>query len=446
MFFKPFPLPTEPVIPQTRVCITDFGALPDGKTDAKPAIDAAIAAIAAQGGGHVVIPRGDFFCDGPVHFVSKMDLHLEEGARLIFTDRKEAYLPVVFTRIEGIRCYNYSPLLYGIDLEDISVTGSGTLYGNGMNWWHMHKGVHAYSSGCGSVTDRLHRMGQENTPLEERIFGTEEDNLRPYFLQFVRCKTILIEGVRFEESPFWTVAPLFSENITIRGVHWYTDLPAHNTDSVDIDSCRRVLVENCVVESSADDSFCVKSGRDRDGREAGVPTEDVLVRNCEMHNAGGSMVVGSETSGGIRNICFRDCTVDNCGNVVNVKSAPGRGNVIENVDFINIRATRVIKGVSISLHYFVTGEEQLTDMPVVRNIYVEGVTVGNSWHGLYLQGYKGYPVDNIVLRDIDINAIETDVCMEYAENVSFDRVAVHRSREFFRWQETGGIVRPGEKK
>lgn len=441
MFFKPFELPKKPQIPELRVKISEFGDEKKNKENIKPAIEKAMERLTELGGGHIIVEKGDYFCDGPIHFKSNIDLNIEEGAVITFTDEPEKYLPVVFTRIEGLRCYNYSPLIYGTDLENISITGSGTLNGNGYSWWKWNRGVGSYSSGCGSVTAKLYEMAQNLVPVEKRVAGTRRDGIRPYFLQFVNCRNILIEGVRFEQSPFWTVAPVFSENIIIRGVHWYSDGESHNTDSIDLDSCKNCLVEDCVVESSSDDCVCVKSGRDKDGIDANVPTENVLVRNCVFKNAGGCCVVGSETSGGIRNVRFENCEAENCGTLISVKTAPNRGNIIENIEFENIHIDKAVASVGISKKYWIEydGEGELVDMPELKNIYVKDVSIGKCWHGIKILGYKGYPVENIILDNVSVSCYETCEFIEYAENLSMKDVNIRKTDEYYPWESVGGI-------
>ncbi len=426
-FFKPFPHPLPPVIPDYTVRITDFGAVADGKTPATEAIRRAIEDASAHGGGHVVVPAG-VYLTGAVHLKSRIDLHLERGAELLFSADPDDYLPLVFTRIEGIRCYNYSPLLYAYECEDLSVTGEGKLNGQGEKWWPT-----ALENRTG-IEDLL-RQGAEGTPVEERRYGDfQKWGLRPYFLQFVYCKNILIEGVRFIHSPFWCVAPLFSENILIRGVSWFSSRKGINTDSVDFDSCRNCLMENCHVDSSSDDGVCAKSGKDRDGREAGVPTVNVEVRNCRFDCGGCGVVVGSETSGGIDNVWFHDCEINESRQAIHVKSAAGRGSYVRNVDFDNIRAGRATGGIVLSTHYFMKEGDALTEMPEVYNISLENCSVEKSYHGLNVTGFQYHPLREIYLKNIDIGAWERPMTVEWVEGIHMENVhATHHER--YEWRE-----------
>ena len=197
-------------------------------------------------------------------------------------------------RIEGIMCYNYSPLIYGLDLENVAVTGEGVFFGNGEKWWRM------YEENAG-IKD-LHNKAQETVPFSDRVYGNGELKIRMNFLQFMNCKNVWIQGVKFMDSPMWTIVPTFCENVLIQGVRIFSRKNSHNTDAIDLDSCRNCLVENCEIEASSDDCICVKSGRGPDGRAINKPTENVEVRNCKFMNSGSCFVVGSETAGGIRNV------------------------------------------------------------------------------------------------------------------------------------------------
>ena len=432
MFFKEFPLPKEPVFPSFSVNIKELGARGDGKSDAKPMIDEAMARCNENGGGHIIIPEGTYFCDGPIHFKSHVDLHLEKGAVIRFSDEYEKYLPVVFVRMEGIRCYNYSPLLYGIDLENIAVTGEGTLDGNGFLWWDlMHEKILNGIKPSGKLCD----MARDGVPVEARVFGTPEDAIRPYFLQFLRCKNVLIEGVRFIHSPFWTVAPAFCENVIVRGISHKTEKTtkghtSYNTDTVNMDSCKNCLIEDIVIDSSCDDSICVKSGKDQDGLLMNIPTENVLVRNCRFQNSGGMVVVGSETSGGIRNVCFRNITGIDCIYGIHIKGARGRGNVIENIDFEDIRMERCGEGITIG-HVFSHGSGDQDQIPVIRNISLENVTVTESLSGVILRGIPDHPVENLHFKNVQVsgNMVEE---ISFVEGLHLEGVSLTKNEPFDR--------------
>ena len=440
MFFKEFELPTEPKFNDLTVNVLDFGAVADNATDASVAINAAISHVSENGGGKVVIPAGEYFSK-PITMQSNVNLYLEKGVRINFTDKLEDFLPVVFTRIEGIRCYSFRPLIYGTNLENVAITGEGTFNGNGRWWWQSDERKNAKGArSSGAASGDLINMAAAGVPIEERIFDTEESGMRPYFLQLLYCKNVWIEGVRFINSPFWCVCPTFSENVIIRNISFLSPKGSHNTDSVDIDSCKNVLVEGVRVDCSSDDGVVIKSGRDIDGIEANWPTENVLVRNCYFHCSGGTIAIGSETSGGIRNIHIHDIESVDSNNVVNIKTAPGRGNVIENVVFENIKSNRSISSVTITSKYWLkSGEEvQFVNMPKVRNILYKNIDIGLCYHGLRVQGWHKYELENIYLENIKIKCIESTAIIENVDGMHLNNVEVSLDREnWFDWKTHG---------
>jgi len=261
-YFKEFELPVAPIMPENIVNITDFGAVGDGKTLNTSYIRAAIDHCASVGGGKVVIPEGTWLT-GAVHLRDNIELHLEDGAVLTFSEDKNEYLPVVFTGFEGIRCYNYSPLIYANGAKNIALTGKGTIDGNGMSWWiwkMIDDGINAIYTAC-----------MNDTPVEERVYGTPEYGLRPCMVQFVNCENILIEGLTLKNSPFWTVHQLWSDNVTVRGLTLINPFKSPNTDSINIEGCNRVLVEHCTILGGGDDIYTIKSGRGTDGWNVGKP-------------------------------------------------------------------------------------------------------------------------------------------------------------------------------
>ena len=439
MFFKQFPLPAVPKFNDLTVSILDFGAVADNKTNASIAINKAIEHVSANGGGRVIVPAGVYFSK-PITMQSNVNLHLDKGARINFTDKLEDFLPVVFTRIEGIRCYSFHPLIYGENLENVAITGEGTFNGNGKWWWESDKRKNAGVRASGAASGDLIAMAAAGVPIEERIFNTDESGMRPYFLQLMYCKNLLIEGVRFINSPFWCVCPTFSENVIIRNVSFLSPKGSHNTDSVDIDSCKNVLVEGIRVDCSSDDGVVIKSGRDVDGILANWPTENVLVRNCKFHCSGGTVAVGSETSGGIKNVYIHDIESDDCGNVVNIKTAPGRGNVIENIVIENVKSTRSISSVSITSKYWLkNGDEPCFDnMPKVRNILYKNIDIGLCYHGLKVTGWPKYELENIYLENIQIKCIETTGTIENTDGLHMNNVNVSIDRDnWFDWKTHG---------
>lgn len=400
MFFKPFPLPIPPTFPEKEVKITDFGATKDALCT--EAIAKAIDAVHTLGGGRVVIPEGNWHT-GPIHMKSNIELHIARGATVIFTEDRSAYLPVVLTNYEGIRCYNFSPMIYGNGLTNIALTGEGRLEGNGPAFWEWSKTTLR-------GRDRLYAMMRDKTPVEERIFGTEEDALRSPFVQFLNCKNLLIENIYLHNSPFWSLHIVWSENVTVRGITIENQTNSPNTDGVNIDACNRVLVEGCRMITLGDDMYCLKAGRNEDAWEVGKACENVVIRNCRGigKSSSGGIVIGSEMSGGVRNILAKNCEFEDNLNCIRIKSKDGRGGVVENIDFKNIRMGRGLRGINYTFRYSCEATDAPREpgkhLPILRNIYAEGITCGEVEQGIAIDGIPNGRMENLCFKDITMHA------------------------------------------
>ena len=363
-----------PVFPTRQFPITDFGAAA-GQADCAEALRKAIGACAQAGGGRVIVPAGEFVT-GPIHLKSNVELHLERGATLKFKTDPSAYLPVVFTRFEGMECYNYSPLIYAYEQENVAVTGEGLLDGQAddHSWWPW-KGKKQGREGAPTQTaarQRLVKMVDQNVPVEERRFG-EGSCLRPSFVEFYRCRNVLIEGVRIRRSPMWELHPTLCTNVIVRGVNILSHGP--NNDGCDPECCRDVLIEGCVFDTG-DDCIAIKSGRNNDGRRLGTPSENLIIRHCTMKDGHGGVVIGSEISGGCRNVFAEDCQMDspNLERVLRLKSNAVRGGVIENIFMRNTSVGRVADAV-LQIDFVYEEGPNGPHPPVARTIVMENITV-----------------------------------------------------------------------
>ena len=280
-----------PAIPTQTVSLLSFGAKGDSITDCKPAFDKAMKSAAQHHGLKIVLPAGVYFINGPIHLVSNVCIELQKGARLKFTSDPARYLPMVFTSWEGTLLYNYSPFIYGYQLENISITGEGTIDGNASTTFNTWKNKQEKAQ----MTSR--DMNHNATPLKERIFGANHF-LRPQLIQLFECKNILIEGVKITNSPFWCVHLLKSENITVRRVRY--DAKNINNDGIDPEYSRNILIED-VDFDNGDDNVAIKAGRDHEGRATAMPSENIIIRNCRFKGLHG-VVIGSEMSAGVRNV------------------------------------------------------------------------------------------------------------------------------------------------
>ncbi|PKP10147.1 MAG: glycoside hydrolase [Bacteroidetes bacterium HGW-Bacteroidetes-4] len=417
----------EPVFPGNQVTITHYGAVGDSVTDCTQAINEAIKNCAEQGGGKVVVPKG-VFLTGAIHFKSNINLHLEEGATLLFSKDYSKYLPAVQTRFEGNDCMNYSPFIYGFGLENVALTGTGTLDGNADNetWWPW-KAQEKYGWIPGTPNqladrDSLLKMSDAQIPVEQRVFG-EGHYLRPNFIQFHTSKNILIEGVTILRSPMWEIHPILSENIILRGVKIISHGP--NNDGFDPESCKNILVEDCYFDTG-DDCIAIKSGREEDGRRDNIPSENIIVRNCQMKDGHGGVVIGSEISGGCRNVFVENCKMDspNLDRALRIKTNSLRGGVIENIYMRNCEIGEVKQAVLLVNFYYEQGDVG-THTPIVRNIFLDNITSEKSKYAVYLHGYERSPIQNIQINNSQFNGVKKDVFVEHADSISFNNVAIN---------------------
>ena len=414
MFFKPFEPPIAPNFPDRVFDIRDYGAKEGEKiTDA---ISDAIEACFSSGGGRVLIPAGEWL-SGPIHLKDNVNLHLEKGAVVNFSKSFNDYLPVVYGILAGVRAYSVSHFIYAYKCKNIAVTGEGVFNGNGEAWWHMKK----HQPGM----EDLMKKGKAGVPVSERVYDKAEYGVRPRMLQFVECENVLIEGVTFKNSPSWTVHPAWCKNITVRNVTVDNPLGSPNTDGINLESCRRGLIENCEV-SVGDDLICLKAGRDEDAWEVGVPCEDIEIRNCRAKRGVGSITIGSETSASIRNAYIHDCTLGSHLRCIRIKTMKGRGGVVENIDYENITIENAeSEAISITMKY---AGEPLDDqskpnanMPKLRNISIKNVVCKNAKRQFEIVGVSGYEIENLYLENINVSA-SVPPLIENVKNLNFKNV------------------------
>ncbi len=385
-----------PVMPAREFPITDFGAATDGGADSTEAIRKAIEACVKAGGGRVVVPAGEFLT-GPIHLKSNVELHLDSGATLKFKTDPTAYLPAVFTRFEGMECYNYSPFIYAYEQENVALTGEGLLDGQAddNNWWAW-KGKKPGVPNQKAARERLVKMVEENAPVAERRFGAG-DYLRPSFVEMNRCRNVLIQGVRIRRSPMWELHPTLSTNVIVRGV----DILSHgpNNDGCNPECCRDVLIEDCVFDTG-DDCIAIKSGRNNDGRRLRLPSENIIIRRCTMKDGHGGVVIGSEISGGCRNVFAEDCRMDspNLERVLRLKSNAVRGGVIENIFMRNVTVGQVADAV-LQIDFLYEEGANGRYKPTARNVVMENLKVNHTPRVLNVAGFPGAEIRGVRIYD-----------------------------------------------
>lgn len=408
-----------PQFPARDFPIADFGARPG--LDATAAIRAAIDACSTAGGGRVVVPAG-VWLTGAIHLRSGVNLHVAAGATLRFSTDPAAY-PLVFTRWEGIECMNHSPLIYAFEQDNIAVTGAGTLDGQASDetWWRWVNRTPGGVRPQQAARDALVAMGEQDVPVAQRVFGAGR-LLRPNFIQPYRCRNVLIEGVTIVRSPMWEIHPVLCANVTVRGVQISSHGP--NNDGCNPESSRDVLIEDCVFDTG-DDCIAIKSGRNRDGRRVGVPSENIVVRRCTMKDGHGGVVIGSEVSGGCRNVFVEDCVMDSpsLDRALRLKSNAQRGGVIENVFMRRVSVGHVAE--AILTIDFLYGEGAAGDHPpVARNVHVENVTSASSPRVLWVAGFDGATIEDVYFRDCAFRGVTAAEYVVHAGHIDWRNVTI----------------------
>lgn len=377
-------------------------------------------------GGKVVIHEG-YYYTGAIHLESNINLHLMENANVMFTTDYSQY-PNVLTRWEGVICYNYSPFLYAYQKENIAITGEGTFYGQATTekyWLPWKNGSANLKESQAEAKKKLRQMGQEQIPVEERVFG-DGSYLRPSFVQPYECKNVLIEGVTIKDAPFWMVHPVFCENVTIRNVT--VNSFGYNNDGINPDSCRYVLIENCVL-NTGDDAIAIKSGLNKDGETVGRASEYIVVRNNEyLTGKGSAATVGSDMSGDVRYIFFMDNhSLDTCNHLqsVSIKTNGDRGGTVEQIYISGLKAEHVEDyGVYITMEYE-EGDTELTT-PVIRDIFIKDCELVAGEKGcIGMIGYDRSPIQNVSFENCTFTGGEHIFGLWNVENISFQSVTFH---------------------
>jgi len=411
---------TPPVFPARDVLVTAHGAKGDGVFDCGPAFRTAIDACQSAGGGRVIVPAGRYLT-GAIRLKSNVNLHVQEGATIAFRPEAEAY-PIVLTRFEGVELMNHSPFIYAFEQTNVGITGAGTLDGqaNAQQWW-------AWRTGQAPARNRLIQMAADGVAPEKRVFGDGPSRLRPNFIQPYRCQNVLIEGVSIVNSPMWEVHPVLCTNVTVRGVRINSHGP--NNDGCDPESCRDVLIERCTFDTG-DDCIALKSGRNDDGRRLHTPIENVIVRDCDMKDGHGGVVIGSEISGGARNIFAENCRMDSprLDRALRFKNNAARGGVIERVAMRNVTVGQLAEAV-VAADFFYEEGHNGAYTPVLRDVDVRNVTSKKSKHAFLLRGFAESPITNIRVTDCTFDGVESADVLEGVRDLVLTNVTVNGTKK-----------------
>ena len=380
--------------------VADAGSCAPGKDSIQARVDA----CAAKGGGRVVVPAGEWKT-GPIHLRSNVELHLEEGAKLIFSPNPDDYRPLVRSSFSCIECYALSPLVYGYGCTNVAVTGKGTLMPQ-MDVWKVW--FDRNTPGMLAAMGQLYAWGESDEPVENRRApDLPGARFRPCCVEFERCQDVRLEDFRVRESPLWTVHLRLCENVHVRGL----DLQArgHNNDGIDVDASKHVLIEDCILDQG-DDGIVIKSGRDRDGRRVGVSCEDVEIRNCTARLGHTLIAIGSEVAGGVRNIRMYNCRATGpMLTLLSIKTSDRKGGFIDNIVISNITATvmsrdllRIATDVDYQWRKYEPRERIVTP---ITNIHVADVSCEKADRVYNLKGDARLPVKNVTIRNLRAGSV-----------------------------------------
>jgi polygalacturonase len=437
-----------PVIPQTTVTLTDFGAIGDGATLNTDAFARAIASLTDKGGGELIVPAG-IWLTGPIRLCSNLYLYLERGALIKFSGNPKLYPLTVFDT-KGEKAVDSMSPISGQDLENVAITGEGIIDGGGDAWRPVKKEKLTESDWNALVKSGgvLDDKGETWWPSQEAMDGEKnvaqlqksgslklEDYepyhqyLRPRMVRLIGCKKVLLQGVTFENPPNWTLNPALSEDVSILNVTVHNSYVAQNSDALDLESCHRAVIKDSTFDAG-DDGICIKSGRDAAGRRIGMPTEDVLIEGCTVYHAHGGFTIGSEMSGGVRNVRVDNCTFIGTDVGLRFKSMRGRGGVVENIDISNIRMVN-IPGNAIDFNMFVYSKSPANpDVPPVtegtpkfQDIHIENVVCRGADNAMVLVGLPEMPIRNLDFKNVSITS-RGGIFLTDADGIHFENVHV----------------------
>lgn len=413
----PFNMPqvNAPSIPDREVRLTDFGAVGDGRTLCTDAFAKAFEALSDEGGGKLVVPQGVWYT-GPMTMRSHTELHLEAGALIIFSDSLQLY-KVSQTTYEGGSQEKCQSPISAVGQTDIAITGHGLIDGSGTSWRPL-KRMKVTDGQWNSMTNR------GGTVVGNSLWMPDDNrsDLRPVMVSLVQCKNILLKDVVIQNPPAWNMHPLMCENIIIDNVTLRSPAYAQNGDALDLESCRNVLVLNSTFDAG-DDGICIKSGRDEEGRKRGMPTENVIVDGCTVFNGHGGFVIGSEMSGGARNILVQNCQFVGTDSGLRFKSCRGRGGVVENI-YVRHVSMANIAGDAITFDLYYGKRDSTTAVPkadettpVFRKMYISDISCRGAKRSIFLRGLPEMPIQDVSLDNINIVA-DSGPVFEYCKNIT----------------------------
>lgn len=472
---------TRPQFPNHEVCLKDFGAVGDGHSLCTEAFRQAIAALSEQGGGKLVVPQGVWFT-GPIVLKSNINLHLERGAVILFSPDENLY-PFVETSFEGLDTRRCQSPISGTNLVNVAITGKGAIDGNG-EYWRPLKKQKVTDAQWKAITSRggAYKRADYWFPSEGALWADNHANmnvpqgveteeqwnsikrfLRPVMVSLVGCRNVWLDGVIFQNSPAWNLHPLMCENVLIENVLVRNPSYAQNGDGLDLESCKNALIVNSTFDVG-DDGICIKSGKDEDGRKRGIPCENVIVNGCTVFKGHGGFVVGSEMSGGVKNVKVSQCQFLGTDVGLRFKSARGRGGVVENI-FIDNMSMFDIQTDVITFDLYYGGKsavEVLNDgdekkqqqvekfkvdetTPCFRDIFIDHVICRTARRAAYFNGLPEMPVENINIKDLEVNNAEEGIVINRTQGVTLQDIKVSAKSAAFQAKNSTNVTVNGKK-
>lgn len=447
------PKVASPVFGKTVLNLTNFNGVGDGEALNTEAFAKAMATLAEKGGGTLVVPPG-IWLTGPIRMRSHINLHLERGALIQFSGDYKLY-PLTVIDLKGEKEVDSVSPISGENLESVGITGEGIVDGGGDAWRPIKKGKMgdgewAAVTKSGGIVNRDTWYPSVEVRDGEKVVGPlrkagsiqvedyepAHQYLRPKMLRLIGCRKVLLQGVTFQNPPNWTLNPNLCEDVSILNVSVHNSPMAQNSDALDLESCRRAVIRDCTFDAG-DDGICIKSGKDAAGRRIGVPAEDVLVEGCTVYHAHGGFTIGSEMSGGVRNMVVRNCTFMGTDIGLRFKTTRGRGGVVEKIYISDIRMMDLTSdAINFNMYYGgrspadESGERSTADLPPVteetpqfRDIHIENIVCRGAQKAIVLEGLPEMAIRNIDLKNVSISANQ-GVFVTDAEGISFENVRV----------------------
>ncbi len=415
-----------------RVDMKQAGAKTNGMELNTELINQTIGRLNSQGGGMLYFPAGRYLT-GAIVLKSNITLELEAGAVLVFSDDFDQFLPYREMRYEGVMMRSFTPLIYAVDAENITIKGEGTLEGQGKKWWNEYfRCMLDYRDNGKRDINKYQTLFDKENDFDRINAETNDDWLptlsyrffRPPFIQTIRCSNVKVEGIKIQNSPFWTINPQFCENVKIMGVT-ISNPPSPNTDGINPESCKNVQIANCTI-SVGDDCITIKSGRDLQGRNLNAPCENITISNCTMLAGHGGVVIGSEMSGGVRNVTISNCVFDGTDRGIRIKSTRGRGGVVENIRVSNIVMRKIKReAVILNLKYSKMPEEPFSERtPIFRNIHISDMIGVDVQTPIVVRGLEESPIQKVTFTNLNIQARSNSI-FENCEKVTLEKVFVN---------------------